>query len=681
MGLSKILSTYGVNLLALFAVTLSGLIVVAWVALALPGPWLWLLVLLTAVAITSLGLWFSYRSLAYMQLLRRQRRIITALGQEVTATSQLDELLATIAALIQTEFEYDCLALFLLDEQQTITHFVQKGGPPLPFAVATAVSREQTIGAAAFGQQPIVINGTSNNAPHCQPVLLPGMQAELTLPLLVGLKPLGLLHIQSRQSAPFDLDHTLALQSVAGQTAVTIRNAILYQRESERRYLAETLYAIGLTLSGTLDREQVLDNILEQLASVIPYGRAALLLHRPQEQQLEIVAAKGFPEHSQPLQIRIPLDGEDSDDIYLTIHRTQRPLVVPDLSKLPGWIHVEGLPLARSWLGVPLVHDKEVIGMLSLVRETDEVYTQEDTIPATTFAIQAAVALHNAELYNKIDLFNRQLAYEVEQRTQAVIQLARLDEAKTDFINVAAHELRTPLTSIQGYSQMLMQEQSINENGYQNQLVAGIYQSATRLHDIVNNMLSVAKIDSQTLNLHFQPLSLSYLLERIRRAAQTSVAERHLQLELQPLTAVPDIEADREGLHTVFSHLLRNAIKYTPDGGCITIQHQLIGQPTPSHVQITVTDTGIGIPPEAQELIFTKFYQTGKLALHSSGQTKFKGGGPGLGLAIVRGIVEAHNGRVWAESAGYDEAALPGSHFHVLLPIKQAPQPNDDPCD
>jgi signal transduction histidine kinase len=86
-----------------------------------------------------------------------------------------------------------------------------------------------------------------------------------------------------------------------------------------------------------------------------------------------------------------------------------------------------------------------------------------------------------------------------------------------------------------------------------------------------------------------------------------------------------------------------------------------------------VQDTGIGIDARFQELIFTKFYQTGEVALHSSGQTKFKGGGPGLGLAIVRGVVEAHGGRAWVESPGYNEQTHPGSRFHVVLPIKHQP--------
>jgi signal transduction histidine kinase len=123
-----------------------------------------------------------------------------------------------------------------------------------------------------------------------------------------------------------------------------------------------------------------------------------------------------------------------------------------------------------------------------------------------------------------------------------------------------------------------------------------------------------------------------------------------------------------------------NAIKYTPDGGSISILgRQLEVNPADlprGGVEVVISDTGIGIDPRYQELIFAKFYQTGELSLHSSGKTKFKGGGPGLGLAIAKGIVEAHQGKIWVESPGYDEATCPGSQFHVILPLKQPERPH-----
>jgi signal transduction histidine kinase len=119
-----------------------------------------------------------------------------------------------------------------------------------------------------------------------------------------------------------------------------------------------------------------------------------------------------------------------------------------------------------------------------------------------------------------------------------------------------------------------------------------------------------------------------------------------------------------------FSQLINNAIKYTPDGGHIEITGQVHAESSGLFVEVTVEDNGIGIDQDDQHRIFDKFYRTGDLMKHSTGKTKFKGAGPGLGLSLVKGIVDAHSGRVWVESRGHDEEACPGSSFHVLLPVR-----------
>jgi signal transduction histidine kinase len=127
--------------------------------------------------------------------------------------------------------------------------------------------------------------------------------------------------------------------------------------------------------------------------------------------------------------------------------------------------------------------------------------------------------------------------------------------------------------------------------------------------------------------------------------------------------------ADPERLYQVYRNILSNAFKYTPDGGRIVIDGRLL----PGFVEVTITDTGIGIDPVEHLRIFEKFGRLGNVSLHSSGKTKFKGGGPGLGLPIAKGIIEAHGGTIWVESEGYSEEKCPGATFHTLLPIRKEP--------
>jgi signal transduction histidine kinase len=327
-------------------------------------------------------------------------------------------------------------------------------------------------------------------------------------------------------------------------------------------------------------------------------------------------------------------------------------------------------------LVAPFLAKDQVLGLVMAHNSLgQQLFTQHDMDLLLSLATQATAALENARLYDKITRFNEQLEEKVRQRTEELNQayqaLEKLDQNKTDFINVAAHELRTPLTVIKGYMGMLAVDPSVLSNTHQKNVVDGVLKGTERLHIIINSMLDVARIDSQLLDMHREITSLQVTLRRVQADFTEAAAERHLTIQLENLADLPYVKADPLMLVKVYQNLVGNAIKYTPDGGRITISGQALSDPLLGKcVETWVTDTGIGIDPEHHELIFEKFYQTGTVALHSSGETKFKGGGTGLGLAIVRGIVQAHGGRIWVESPGHDEKTCPGSTFHILLPVE-----------
>jgi signal transduction histidine kinase len=221
---------------------------------------------------------------------------------------------------------------------------------------------------------------------------------------------------------------------------------------------------------------------------------------------------------------------------------------------------------------------------------------------------------------------------------------------------------------------VLTDDPLIKESDYHFQIVTGMKSGIARMETIVGSILDMAKIDSRVMQLHPELLLLTHLVQSVRTTFSEACERRNLTITLEGLDALPMIEADTEAIRKVIYHLLTNAVKYTPNEGAITISGRLLPANDVEYpdgsVEIIVSDTGIGIDPSAKELIFAKFYQIGEVAVHSSGTTKFKGGGPGLGLAIARGIVEAHGGKIWAESPGYNEEICPGSHFHVVLPLR-----------
>ena len=246
--------------------------------------------------------------------------------------------------------------------------------------------------------------------------------------------------------------------------------------------------------------------------------------------------------------------------------------------------------------------------------------------------------------------------------------LEQMDRAKIKFIQISAHELRTPLTLVQGYAQLV--ELKSKTNPEIEKYAKGIVDGAARMVEVVDNLLDASRIDSNLLTINATEVQVPQLIEESTKTFGVSLNERNISLAIQNLDQLPAIQADSGLLSKVFYHLVMNAIKYTPDGGSVMI----IGS-IPSNskgrqeVEIQIKDTGIGVDPQNQKLVFEKFYQTGDVMLHSSGKTKFKGGGPGLGLAISRGIIEAHHGQIWLESPGYDEDKFPGTTVFVRLPV------------
>jgi signal transduction histidine kinase len=336
----------------------------------------------------------------------------------------------------------------------------------------------------------------------------------------------------------------------------------------------------------------------------------------------------------------------------------------------------------RAWLDslgadvfAPIFSKNEWIGMMALgPKASGSAYSTQDLMLLSTIADQTAIALENTRLVEGLVRLNNDFRRAYSALDQANRRLERLDRTKTDFISIASHELRTPLTLISGSSQMLLEDPALQANPYYQQMLSKMYSGTLRLHEIVDSMLDMAKIDTRGLELETRSVLVGELINTVYQQLQKSASDRKQTIKIFNLDSLPPLVADPEAMRKVFYHLLINAIKYTPDGGEITIKgRELSANPVdlPSGgVEIVIMDTGIGIDPQYQELIFAKFYQTGELALHSSGKTKFKGGGPGLGLAIARGIVQAHHGKIWVESLGYDEATCPGSVFYVVLPLR-----------
>lgn len=448
------------------------------------------------------------------------------------------------------------------------------------------------------------------------------------------------------------------------------QNAKLFETEKDRRRGAEALARSSRQLSSLTAIDKLPQQILEQLQQVVSHDRGVLFMedvnHVPR-----IRSHMGLPANTNASDFRLQINGVD---LYQTISGNGEVFLISDVNAIEGWEQPEWLPRDRSWLGVPLYSKDKVIGMLALSR-SKQAFNDDDGLMVTTFAMQAAVALENARLYDEMNSINqmmeRMVAQRVEELNIAYKTLAKHDKNKSAFIQVAAHELRTPLTVIIGYLGMLKMDTAIQNNPALIQAVDGVLQGTHRLHQIVNSMLDVARLDSQVMNPNVESVSLNLVIRLIHKDYVTDLAARHLTLTIDDAVQnIPSILADTELLKKALDHVIVNAIKFTPDGGSITVSASVVEDARLGRMaEVRVKDTGIGIDAEHHKIIFEKLYQLGKVELHSSSRTNYKGGGAGLGLAIAAGIVKALQGSIWVESEGLDEVNFKGSTFIIRLPL------------
>lgn len=615
------------------------------------------------------------------ELERRTVQLETSIevGRYIAEWPELADLLKQVVELVQGRYGAYFVGVFLADGEQGRLAIRAGTGEPGRVLMARGFSVGAgdggLIGWVAENREALWVEDVAKDSRYRSVEPIADIRSEVVLPLIVRQELIGVLDMQSDRVGGFSRDEMPVLQLMADHVAVAIQNTYLYQGVRSDRDLAQMLLRIGRVLTGSLELDVVLDLILKHLAQMVEFDRVALLVEEGGE--LVGVRIAGFPAGTEPSQLRIPINIEDEPSFYAQIYHKQVPMVIENVSKHDEWRNANASALAQVWMGVPLMRTGSVMGMLSLVRVSPTPFTETEITVAGAFADQAGIALSNAQLYEDLTRFNQELEIQVKERTRflrdALDQLERLDKTKSDFISIASHELRTPLTIVDGYGQMLFEDQTLIENSYRRQLITGIRSGTKRMEEIVSSMLDIAKIENEVLQVFPKLLSIDEVMERVTRTFFTAVMERNLSLDVAGLASLPLIEADPALLYKVLFHLVANGIKYTPNGGKIRVSGRVI-ESTPvlsgSGVEISIRDSGIGISPDLQEVIFEKFYQTGDVTVHSTGTTKFKGGGPGLGLAIVRGIVSAHGGKVWVESAGHDEAACWGSTFYVLLPIK-----------
>jgi signal transduction histidine kinase/FixJ family two-component response regulator len=448
----------------------------------------------------------------------------------------------------------------------------------------------------------------------------------------------------------------------------------LLAAEREQRIQAETLREVAAALITSLDLKRILPLILQQLARVVHYDSASIMLLA--DSRLNLVAHRSLDPNRTPV---TPVEVESLPHVQTVLQRRE-PVIIADTQVEPQWQHLPTSSYIRCWMGVPLMVQSSTMGLLNLNHEQPGYYGQRHAEMATAFANQSATAIQNARLFEDLEHSHAALAAErallarrVSQRTAALsaanAELARAARLKDEFLASMSHELRTPLNAVLGFAQALQEQVFGPLNERQMRSVDSIERSGRHLLALINDILDISKIEAGRIELEIGPVAVSavcraslQLIERDARKKQISVrfnvdtlretsSSENAQASHQEALTV---QADERRLIQVLVNLLSNAVKFTPAGGDVGLD--VVSDVENEALRLTVWDTGIGIAENDMPRLFKPFVQ-----LDSSLSRKFRG--TGLGLSLVHRLVKLHAGSVSLESTiGH------GSRFTVSLP-------------
>jgi signal transduction histidine kinase len=417
--------------------------------------------------------------------------------------------------------------------------------------------------------------------------------------------------------------------------------SVIESIESENARLrteASVLHGFGGVLNRSLGPPQICSELITNIKGKVEFACAIVYLLEDNETTL-VPQALCDPEHP------LPLAGNFLKHTPAGLELSTRTVA--------GWVAQTGKIVRvddtltdsrcaeigqgmRSVLAVPLRAHQSAIGVIQLEHPHPYAYNASDERILASLANQAAIAVENVRLFDEA------------AKVQA---LRELDRLKSELLSTVSHELRTPLASIKGYAGTLLRDDVEWDDATRGEFLQIIDEESDRLGELIEDLLQMSQIEAGILRVEPVPTRLPRMAQRVAKKARSNASGHHINVAFPG--DFPEVRADPRRLEQVLRNLVENAVKYSPDGGTVTVRGDVVG----GEAVISISDEGIGIAPEDLGRVFDRFYR-------ADGQAVRRAGGTGLGLSICQGIVQMHGGRIWADS---DPGA--GSTFHFTLPI------------
>jgi len=595
------------------------------------------------------------RAQAQQDLQRRNLELaaLNAVTQALSASLDLEDILVealsrTVHALGVTgglialgdEQEKD-LALFgYAGLPKSLTERLQTSG--IPGAFCDLVYRERG---------PIVQEDLQENASAdwCE-MLDVGLQSYVGIPIVHKERLLGILCIfDDTPYAISESDRDLLI-AIGQQIGVAVENAQLFEETQQRVYELQLLHDVGLATAAGLHLEEILQAAVTVLADKFEDPRVGIGLLDRDNDVMWVKASVGYTEeiYKTPLPLGSGITG--------WVARHGEPVLAPDVRQDPRYIEID--PDTCSELCIPLVIGSQVIGVLNVESSRPDAFTEDDVRLLSTLASNLAVLTERARLFEEVEMARLELQQRAEALEDANARLQELDRLKSQFLASMSHELRTPLNSIIGFSEILIDGLVGEMSSEQKECIRDIHSSGEHLLALINDVLDLSKIEAGRMTLEPTTFDVEELLLEVKKTVVPLLEKKSQVLTVEQAESLPLLTADHIRIRQVLINLLSNASKFTPNEGQITLSCRLAN---PTTLLFSVTDTGIGIKPEDQELIFEEFRQADDVVAQEIT-------GTGLGLSISKRLVEMHGGHIWVESE-YQH----GATFSFLLPLASPP--------
>jgi len=589
-------------------------------------------------------------------------------GRTLNSTLNLDQLLGLVMEKVQEVLKAEASSLMLVDEETDELYFrVALGERGSAIKTARLKMGQGIAGWVAQHGQSLLVPDAKEDPRFCSSFdELTGFHTRsiVCVPIQAQGRTIGVVEVINRaDGGQFEERDIPLLESIAIQAGIAIQNARLYG-ETERQNVELTfLLQSSQDLLSVLDPATLFSRMTAKLLEILPAARTGIIL--VEDEDTGRVVAGSVDER------RLPAERSTTGKIQLASYpeirevlRTRSPLAIADAWADPLMAEVRGVLQAiglRSLLVTPMLDQDRVSGVMTVAQfDQPRRFSSAEIRLCQTLANQASVGMANARLYQ-----------ELRDKSE---QLERASRHKSEFLANMSHELRTPLNSIIGFSSLLQQPLVGPLTEKQLRYVNNIHVSGKHLHQLINDILDLAKVEAGKLTIHRESIPIGDTLKDILVIIQGLAHAKTQAVQADVESGLPFLEVDPVRFKQICFNLLSNAVKFTPEGGQVTVRARCVtddrrpetgsvaGPPSPvEYLEIAVTDTGMGIRQEDLPRLFQDFVQ-----LDTTASKRHEGAG--LGLALTRRLVELHGGRIWAESRGEGQ----GSTFKVRLPFSAA---------